>query len=345
MKHPIIHIGVGNVGREAAMQIAQYGENLSYAAMFDRSGGVFSESGLTTEAIDSFPQDVSADSTPEVVVEKLARPSILVDTTAADTTLSSMKKVLASGGAVVMSNKKPITGNQADWDELHELGDGDRLLYETTVGAGLPVIQTLKSLLATGDKILEIQGCFSGTLGFIFSELEAGTSFSAAVASAKEQGFTEPDPRDDLSGMDVARKVLILSRVLGEKIEIDDVKIERLYSDELVTLSKDEFMEQVASLDASYAQKAAEAKNDGKVLRYVATVRPDIHSVELLAVPADSDIGGLRGPDNIVVIRTERYDTNPLVIKGPGAGVAVTAAGVFADCIFAAQALERQAAK
>ncbi|MCA9327929.1 homoserine dehydrogenase, partial [Candidatus Saccharibacteria bacterium] len=258
MKHPVVHIGVGNVGKETASQITQFGENLTYSALFDRTGGAFAETGLSSDAVSRFPEGASADITPDSVIDELTGPCIFVDTTAADTTLASMKKVLSKGGAVVMSNKKPITGTQADWDELHRLGD-DRLFYETTVGAGLPVIQTLKSLLATGDKIIEIQGCFSGTLGFLFSELEAGTSFSTAVTSAKEQGFTEPDPRDDLSGMDVARKVLILSRVMGKELEITDVSVEPLYNDALAKLSKEEFMEQVTTLDQEYAARAEQA--------------------------------------------------------------------------------------
>lgn len=339
MTYKILHIGVGNVGRELVNQIQQYGHDFVYSGLFDKSGGVFAAEGLSAEQVSVFPTGADPQVTASQTVSQIPTPFVLVDTTAVDATLPVMKDALRKGGAVAMSNKKPLTGTQADWDELHTLG-GARLFYETTVGAGLPVVSTLKSLLATGDEIVKIQGCFSGTLGYIFSELESGAQFSAAVTQAKAFGFTEPDPRDDLSGMDVARKVLILSRIICKKLEISEVDVENLYSEALGTLSPEDFMSQVSTLDETYSAKAAAAKANGTVLRYVATVTPTEHSVKLLAVPAQSDIGGLRGPDNIVVIQTKRYYDNPLIIKGPGAGVPVTAAGVFADCLAAAQILK-----
>lgn len=335
----LMHIGVGNVGRELVGQLQQHGTEFVYSGLFDKDGGVYASEGLSDEQIEKFPADADPAVTLAGGIAEAEPPFILIDTTAIDSTLPLMKDALRRGGAVAMSNKKPLTGTQTDWDELHALG-GPRLFYETTVGAGLPVISTLKSLLATGDEVVKIQGCFSGTLGFLFSELENGASFSGAVTQAKGLGFTEPDPRDDLSGMDVARKVLILSRVIGKRLEIADVEVEKLYSDALAALSADDFMAQVSTLDEQYAAKAAEAKAAGKALRYVATVTPTEHSVKLLAVSGQSDIGNLRGPDNIVVIQTKRYYDNPLVIKGPGAGVPVTAAGVFADCLAAAQVLK-----
>lgn len=339
MSCKVLHIGVGNVGREVVSQIGQHGKGMAYYGLFDRTGGLYAPTGLTREQITGFPTGGDLAVTAATSISETDAPFILVDTTAIDSTLTLMKDALRRGGAVVMSNKKPITGTQADWNELHKLG-GDRLFYETTVGAGLPVISTLKSLLATGDEVVSIQGCFSGTLGYLFSEIEKGTKFSEAVTQAKNLGFTEPDPRDDLSGMDVARKVLILSRLIGKMLEIGDVAVDRLYSDSLADLSAEAFMSQVTTLDDEYSTKAADAKADGKALRYVATVTPTEHNVKLLAVPMDSDIGGLRGPDNIVVIQTKRYYDNPLIIKGPGAGVPVTAAGVFADCLAAAQVLK-----
>lgn len=334
MKTAVLHIGIGNVGRELLEQVTTYGSDLVYHGLFDVAGGLFAADGLTSSQLHAFPENADKAVAALDCVDQMTDPFILVDTTAINLTLPVMKAALQRGGAVTMSNKKPLTGSQADWDELHALG-GNRLFYETSVGAGLPVISTLKSLLATGDEIVEIQGCFSGTLGYIFSELETGTSFSAAVTQAKALGFTEPDPRDDLSGMDVARKVLILSRVLGKKLEINDVAVERLYSDALADLAPEDFIKQVSTLDSEYAQKATDAKQAGNVLRYVATVSPTEHSVRLMAVPATSDIGGLHGPDNIIVIKTKRYLDNPLIVKGPGAGVPVTAAGVFADCLAA----------
>lgn len=339
MKTALLHIGIGNVGRELVQQITSHSSSLTYTGMFDKDGGLFDATGLGTERTANFPVGADTAINATTCIANTTEPFIFVDTTAINITMPMMKTALSHGGAVVMSNKKPLTGSQADWDELHQLG-GNRLFYETSVGAGLPVISTLKSLLATGDEIVEIQGCFSGTLGYIFSELDAGASFSQAVTQAKALGFTEPDPRDDLSGMDVARKVLILSRVMGKKLEIADVSVEQLYDESLASLSTEDFMQQVSTLDGVYADKVAAAKASGAVLRVVATVSPTEHSVKLLTVPSTSDIGSLRGPDNIIVIKTKRYFDNPLIVKGPGAGLPVTAAGVFADCLAAVQVLK-----
>lgn len=343
MKYYLLHIGVGNVGgtlvkqiRTASSQLKRDGIELVYAGLFTEKAGIFNAEGLTGEEIEAFPNGTKADTAESI--RNVSGPFILVDTTASDKTSGLLKQALSQGGAVAMSNKKPISGSQADFAELQGLGK-DRLFYETTVGAGLPLVSTLKTLLAIGDQVLEIQGCFSGTLGFLFSEIEQGKSFSAAVAAAMEHGFTEPDPRDDLSGMDVARKALILSRILGQDVELGDIALEKLYPESMASLSKDEFIGALSQLDDEYARKSADARSAGKVLRYVATVTKDEAKVELEAVDAVSDVGGLQGPDNIMVIKTKLYMDNPLVIKGPGAGPEVTAGGVFGDILAATRVL------
>jgi homoserine dehydrogenase len=340
----LLHIGVGNVGRQTVKQItvqrtalkAATGLDLVFCGLFTNTAGVFKKAGLSKLDIAGFPNGSKADL--KKAVTEIPLPFIVIDTTAADMTLPLLKLALKRGGSVVMSNKKPLSGSQDDFDALLKHGE-NRVLFETTVGAGLPVIGTLADLLKTGDDIESITGCFSGTLGYIFSQLQTGTPFSNAVKIAKSHGFTEPDPRDDLSGIDVTRKAVILARLIGQKIELSDVKLQSLYPAAMARLSVDEFMKALTELDQDIAEKVVAAKTHQKVLRYAATITPKQCSVGLENFHIDSEIGSLRGPDNIIVIRTRRYHDNPLVIKGPGAGVPVTAAGVFADIIKAAEAI------
>jgi bifunctional aspartokinase / homoserine dehydrogenase 1 len=262
----------------------------------------------------------------------------LIDSTGAKLTelhLASLRR----GIPVITANKKPASDSYDAYAEIQRLGRRKRLLYwyETTAGAGLPVISTLQDLVLTGDTVLEISGCLSGTLGYICSQLDTGRPFSEIVNEASEQGYTEPDPRDDLNGMDVARKALILAREIGCKLNISDVQIESMVSDELEAAeSVDAFMDQLPSVDNSYRLLVEESRSKGQVLRYLATVKDGRCDVRLRSVPADSPAGSLSGPDNLVVYRTARYSDNPLVIRGPGAGPDVTAAGLFADLIRAA---------
>jgi len=321
----ILHLGIGNVGREVIRQITQ------------QKKAVRDSLGVSLD----YQGEFTSKNTPEEInnaIQNAPLPFVLIDTTASEKTLPFLKLALKRGGFVVLANKKPLSGKQKDFDDLHKLG-GKRLLYECTVGAGLPVIQTLKNLIITGDEILEIQGCFSGTLGFLFSQIDEGMSFSQTVLEAKEKGFTEPDPRDDLSGMDVARKALILARILGRKVELDDIQLESLYPEKLQKLNVEDFLKQLNTLDASYKEKQEKAQQENKVLRFVAQVTPEACTVGLQAVDAASEIGSLRGPDNLIVFKTKRYSQNPLVVKGPGAGIVVTAAGVFADVLAAAKML------
>lgn len=340
MRCNLLHLGVGNVGGALVAQILAAKTDLAYCGLFTVDGGIFEHGGLSPEQIAAFPGSAGAIDVAHCIRD-IPAPFVLIDTTATDKTLPLLKQALGRGGAVVMSNKKPLSGAGSDFDELHKLG-GDRLWYETTVGAGLPVIHTLKTLLATGDNVTSIQGCFSGTLGFIFSQLATGRTFSQAVQQAKQRGYTEPDPRDDLSGMDVARKALILARMLGHKLEMSDIKVQKLYPEAMQALSVEEFFANVTDLDKDYAAKTRQAQKRGQVLRFVATIQGGTCRVGLEAVPKASDIGCLQGPDNIIVFKTERYAETPLVIKGPGAGLEVTAAGVFGDVLGAAKVLHEK---
>jgi homoserine dehydrogenase len=221
-----------------------------------------------------------------------------------------------------------------------ETGPCGSVRYEATVGAGLPVLSTLRTLLDTGDEIIEITGTVSGTFGAIFSDLAAGSPFSQAVRTAKANGYTEPDPRDDLSGLDVARKALILARTIGRTLDLTDIAIESLVPDALTGVSIEEFLDQISLLDASISERSSDAAANGDVLKYVLAVRPDgAISVGVAPVSQRTVLGALQGPENIVSFRTARYDRYPLVVSGPGAGAAVTAAGMTADMLALAATL------
>ena len=255
---------------------------------------------------------------------------ILIDATASDQTLPALFQGLDAGGGVVLANKKPLA---ADWEAFERLTRGRRCRYEATVGAGLPIIATLHGLLDSGDEITSLRGCFSGTLGFLCSALNRGETYSAAVRQAHEAGYTEPDPRDDLCGLDVARKALILSRVMGRALELADLRVEPMIPGLLEGLSQQDFMRRLPEADPEMASMVKDARRRGRVLSYVADLTGEAPTVGLREVEPGSPIGRLAGADNIVVFHTARYNQTPLVIQGPGAGREVTAAGVLSDMI------------
>ena len=262
---------------------------------------------------------------------------IVSDAAAGEGTAECLVDCLARGGGAVLSNKAPITLPSSDprtkalWDEAKT---GGRLRYEATCGAGLPVISTMRTLLNTGDEVIEITGAVSGTLGAIFSDVAQGTPFSEAVERAKDNGYTEPDPRDDLSGLDVARKAVILARTAGRMVDLDAVTVETLVPSDLYDVDITTFMENLDSADAEIARMAAQAASNRSSLKYIASLPEDgTITVGLKAVPRSTVLGALQGPENIVSIRTRRYDDYPTVISGPGAGAEVTAAGMLGDVL------------
>jgi homoserine dehydrogenase len=201
------------------------------------------------------------------------------------------------------------------------------------VGAWLPVIGTLLGMVDTGDEVISIDACLSGTLNYICTSLEDGQPFSEAVLAAKESGYTEPDPRDDLSGVDVARKALILTRMLGMQTELGDIKRESLVADRLTQCDLDAFLAALPSMDVAMRSRQQAADEQGLVLRYLAEISPGQSRVGLVAVPQATPLGRLRGTDNLISFRTARYYERSLIVSGPGAGREVTAAAVFADIL------------
>ena len=273
------------------------------------------------------------------VLDSEAPNRIIVDCSASDEVASHYKEWLSKGLHVVTPNKKANSGPLAFYKELRSIQRNSytHYFYEATVGAGLPIVSTARCLLDAGDKIKRIEGIFSGTLSYIFNTLEPGVAFSDIVAQAKEAGYTEPDPRDDLSGMDVARKVTILARECGLELELSDVPIQSLVPEPLRDVeSVEEFMKELPKYDGDILKQQEAAAAAGEVLCFVGVVDVEAGtgSVELRRYPADHPFAQLKGSDNIISFTSRYYtDAGPLVVRGPGAGAEVTAGGVFGDIL------------
>jgi aspartokinase/homoserine dehydrogenase 1 len=261
--------------------------------------------------------------------------SVFVDCSASPSVVKYYEQLLSHSISVVTPNKIANTLPQEKYNELRKLAkrSGASFLYETNVGAGLPVISTLDALQNSGDKILKIEAVLSGSLSFIFNNFKKGMKFSDIVKQAQEKGYTEPDPRDDLSGLDVARKALILSREIGIAKELDEIVVENLIPTNARTGTIQHFFDTLKQHDQEFEILSNEAEAEGKVLRYMAIIEGDDVRIALNAVDQNHPFYQLSGSDNMIVFTSERYRTNPLVIKGPGAGAEVTAAGVFAEII------------
>ena len=282
----------------------------------------------------AFEKHVHADHLPHAVI---------IDCTSSADVAGRYAGWLASGIHIVTSNKKAFSGAQSDYLKLRENArqGNSHYYYETTVGAALPVISTLRNLIDTGDQIRSIQGVLSGTLAYLFNLYDGTVPFSQIVLEARESGYTEPDPRDDLSGMDVARKLTILARELGQEIEIGSFPVENLVPPELRDVDVEEFLARLPDHDAQMVQRYREAQAEGKVLRYIASLSSDgTASVALQRVGPENAFANLQLTDNMVQFASDRYAANPLVIQGPGAGPTVTAGGVFADLLNLANQLE-----
>lgn len=264
----------------------------------------------------------------------------LVDCTASDDLPMRYADLLGAGVSVVTPNKRGPAGALALAAENRHVArrSGARYLYETTAGAALPVISSLRDLLATGDEVERVESVLSGTLSYLFNSFDGRQPFSALVRDAQRLGYTEPDPRDDLGGVDVARKLLILAREMGLPLELRDVRVEPLLSDACLRApTAESFYAALARDDGRFERQRAAAAASGRVLRYIARLEDGAASVELRAVALDSPFARLSGADNMIAFTTRRYHERPLVIQGPGAGGEVTAAGVLADILRVAQ--------
>lgn len=262
--------------------------------------------------------------------------SVFVDCSADKNIIQYYASVLESNTSIVTPNKVANSGSYSDYLALREISKqrNVKFLYETNVGAGLPIINTLQGLINSGDNIIKIEAVLSGTLSYIFNTFSVDKKFVDVVKEAKEKGYTEPDPRDDLSGTDVARKILILARESGAKLEFEDVKNTPILSENaLNAASVEAFYKVLEEENQHYADLIKQAHEQGKVLRFIATYEKGKAQIALQSVDQSHPFYALSGSENIVSFTTDRYFSNPLVVKGPGAGAEVTATGVFADII------------
>jgi homoserine dehydrogenase len=341
----IVQIGLGHVGRAVAQIVLEERKRwldddieVRYRAVSDTSGALVGEE-LLPQAIRL--KEVGGSLT-ELGVESLedvlgTEPEpgfsrVVVDVAVHGGTFDLDLLGIRGGAYLVLSNKGPLSGRTAQYEQLRRIIP-DRLWHEATVGAGMPIISTMEGLLETGDEILEIQASPSGTLGFIMSAVEGGRSFSEAVGDAVDLHYAEPDPRDDLSGLDVARKAIILARMMGREIEPEEIPYESLVPEGLEQVPLEEFMRRLPEHDEAFADRLL-AVEEHHMLRYL--VRIPLSGpvkVGLQDTPVESPFGPISGPENVFDFRTRRYSDVTLTVRGPGAGPERTASGVVWDLL------------
>lgn len=340
-------VGCGNVGAELLKQIFQQNEMLKSQHISIRVCGIANSSKMLLAqqgiALENWQENLKKNGQscdlPEMlgwVQEQQLLNPVFVDCTSNQFVADLYLEIMKAGLHVVTPNKKSNTRDFAYYQTLREVALEHRrqYLYEATVGAGLPVLDNLKKLLFAGDRLQRFKGILSGSLSFIFGQLDEGMPLSEATQIARQNCFTEPDPRDDLSGMDVARKVLILAREVGLKIELSDIVIEGVLPEEFdASGSIEEFMNNLKTLDQKVAEKVANAKAENKRLRYIGEIDGDKCRVRIAEVSADEPLYSVKGGENALAFYSDYYQPIPFVLRGYGAGTRVTAAGVFSDIL------------
>ncbi len=343
----VILLGCGNVGGELLAQFQRQAESLRehhadlrVRAIADSNKLLVADDVLD---LDRWREDLEDKGRPWSVDDLimirenlgLLNPTI-IDCTTDEELAAQYVRFLSNGFNVVAANKKANTASLAYYHEMREVAAKNfrKFLYETNVGAGLPVIDTMQGLIRSGDELKTFEGILSGSLSMIFGLMEDGMPLSAAVAKAMELGFTEPDPRDDLSGMDVARKLLIVAREVGMQLELNDIDIEPAAPLDAVNhVDRSDLIDALRSLDEDFSARIRVADGEGKVLRYVGRIEDGKCRVAIEAVPSRKPLGAIRDGENALVLHTRYYQPIPLVLRGYGAGAAVTAAGVFGDIL------------
>ena len=345
--------GAGNVGRELISQIAgqenelnRRGIDIRLRAISTSKKMLLSDSGVD---LANWKEEFNSDAEPSDVdkmvdfIDSDAYPySLIIDCTADDKLPLKYYDWFERGIHVITPNKKAGVADYKYYSSLLDICKKNNVfwLHEATVGAGLPVISTINDLTKTGDKIKKVSGIVSGTLAYLFSNYDGKVPFSSLVLKAKELGYTESDPREDLSGMDVARKVVILSREIGLSTELGSLNIVSLVPENLRHIPYDEFVKRIKEIDMPIEEMYKKAVKEHKVLRYTGEVNENGKcSVQLSSYPEDHVFAQTKGTDNVIVFETERYFKECLVVKGPGAGIEVTAGGVFADLLRLCSAL------
>ena len=336
--------GVGTVGGKLIEQIKQQYEELkqnsklklNVVGIASSKKAIFNRDGIN---LDTYKEELEASEPSDT--EKLRQEvigmnifnSVFVDCTASSAVASLYQSLLEHNTSVVAANKIAASGDYDNYMRLKRtaLERGVKYLFETNVGAGLPIIGTINDLRNSGDTILKIEAVLSGTLNFIFNSISADVTFSEAVRMAQERGYSEPDPRIDLCGMDVLRKLVILTREAGYKVELDEIEKHLFVPAPFFEGSIDDFWKHLPELDAGFEERRKKLEAEGKRLRFVATVDHGKTSVALKEVDSSHPFYNLEGSTNIVMLTTERYKEYPMLIQGYGAGASVTAAGVFAN--------------
>jgi aspartokinase/homoserine dehydrogenase 1 len=361
-------VGVGTVGSRLLEQLKQQSDYLSEnmrlntrvvglansrKMILDEEGidlndwqAQLSEAGgLTAASKDFRADDLIANGTPalqslaDLIIEKNLRNSIFVDITASAEVVEIYPKLLQKSISVIACNKIAASSEYENYRKLKDLAGeyNSNFLFETNVGAGLPIINTLNDLTRSGDKINRIEAVLSGTLNFVFNNYDGSRSFSSVVRQAQDEGYTEPDPRLDLSGTDVARKILILAREAGYHLEMSDIENKGFLPESCLAGSVEDFYYEMEKHESYFRELLENAKSRNLILKYIASFNNGNASVGLQSIDAAHNFANLSGKDNAVLFYTNRYADLPLVVKGAGAGADVTAAGVFADIIRAAR--------
>jgi aspartokinase/homoserine dehydrogenase 1 len=344
----VFMVGTGLIGKELLQMIDIQFEKLATTNLLELNvvgianskKMLFAEDGLNLATCVKKMKDEGEEMQMKTFVDHMLSlnlpNSIFVDCTSSEEVTSYYEAILLANVSIVTPNKKANSGPLEKYKRLKATAfkRGVKFLYETNVGAGLPVINTLNDLLLSGDKVIRVEAVLSGTLNFIFSSFTEGKKFSDVVKEAKAKGYTEPDPRDDLNGMDVARKLLILSREAGSHLELEDIVVENLVPESCRgKMSIEDFFTNLEKHDDSFEQLRKKAADKNQKLRYMAILENGKVKIQLGSVDDQHPFYSLKGSDNIILLTTERYNERPMVIRGPGAGAEVTAAGVFADVI------------
>ncbi len=340
-------VGVGGVGTKLIEQIISQKDYLAtkdieirICCLANSNKMILDAEGLSLEHWENWTDFATQISDFELMlsfikVHHIVNP-VFVDCTTANSIASLYSRALKEGFHVVTPNKKANTGDFAYYQEMRENArlNSHKFLYETNVGAGLPVIENLQNLLVAGDEVYSFEGILSGSLSFILGEMDNGVSFSKATKIAKHKGFTEPHPAADLSGEDVARKLLILAREIGLQLELDDIEVESLLpNDFVISDDSQQFLQDIENLDSYYQKLIVKTQQEGKVLRYIGAIDNGKCSVGIKAVNKDNPLFNVKNGENALAFYTRYYSPIPLLLRGYGAGNEVTAAGIFADIL------------